>query len=160
MNPLPQTTIDRIEREAVEKYPPSGAAIVSMSMALTKRRNYIEGATTEATRALPLYEALKSARALLHINCGECQALKDIGTALAFYDAGEAPEPGKEAKEQIPPRVAFQVLAVKQALVEKNIEEAYHQLYQIASPDFNKYEPWAELEELAKQWQQSKNQQR
>jgi len=46
---------------------------------------------------------------------------------------------------------AQKILKVKDALVEKDIDEAYHWLYQIASPNFDKMskDVWTELEELA-----------
>jgi cell division protein FtsB len=43
------------------------------------------------------------------------------------------------------------ILKVRDALVENDVEDAFHWLYQIASPNFDKYsdEVWKEIEELA-----------
>lgn len=46
-------------------------------------------------------------------------------------------------------RIALQVLRVRAALVLKDYDEANHQLYAIASPMFDKLEPWAQLERIA-----------
>jgi len=49
------------------------------------------------------------------------------------------------------PAVAKGMLAVRDAIVERDIDEAYHQLYMICSPNFDKmsHEVWAELEAIA-----------
>jgi hypothetical protein len=52
--------------------------------------------------------------------------------------------------------VAERVLRVRDALVKKDYEEAYYWLYAIASPEFDKYYPWADLECVAG-WPESKN---
>lgn len=41
------------------------------------------------------------------------------------------------------------ILKIRDALALENIDEAYHYLYQIASPDFDKINPWSELERIA-----------
>lgn len=50
--------------------------------------------------------------------------------------------------EEVSPRVAALILQVRDALALKDYDEAYHLLYQIVSPDFNKVDPWRELEAL------------
>lgn len=107
MRQLPQTKIDRIEQEA-EAFSQQQRTIEHAQGA---DAGYIEGATTEATRALPLYEALKFAKQLLdaydirYENTSQLlvgytneEGFAKINAALASYDTGEAPEPGKEAK--------------------------------------------------------------
>lgn len=42
------------------------------------------------------------------------------------------------------------LLAIRDALVEGDVFEAYHQLYSLADPTFSEYEPWAEWEERVK----------
>lgn len=51
----------------------------------------------------------------------------------------------------IPKWVAIKLLAIRDALVKNDYEEAWHQLYSIASPDFDKYsnEVWRGLEDFA-----------
>jgi len=51
------------------------------------------------------------------------------------------------------PSVAKKLLIIRDALIKKDYEEAYHQLYSIASPNFDKNcdEVWDELEKIAKQ---------
>jgi len=41
------------------------------------------------------------------------------------------------------------LLAVRDALIASDIEEAYHQLYAIADPAFREFEPWQKLENAA-----------
>lgn len=43
---------------------------------------------------------------------------------------------------------ATKILAVRDALVAKDYDEAWHQLYSIADPTFTELEPWKKLEEL------------
>lgn len=47
--------------------------------------------------------------------------------------------------------IAQQILKVRDALVNKDCDEAYHQLYAIASKGFDKWEPWEEIEKAATQ---------
>lgn len=47
------------------------------------------------------------------------------------------------------PDIAKKILAVRDELIKEDYQEAFHQLYSIASPGFDKYEPWAELEALS-----------
>ena len=51
-------------------------------------------------------------------------------------------------EEEVSPRVAYLILQVRDALATENVDEAYHALYQIVSPDFDKLAPWKELEDL------------
>jgi hypothetical protein len=41
------------------------------------------------------------------------------------------------------------VLAIRDALIEESVEEAYHQLYKAVDPDFVKFRPWEEIERAA-----------
>jgi hypothetical protein len=43
---------------------------------------------------------------------------------------------------------AVKVLAIRDALIAEDYEEAYHQLYGAVDPTFTKLEPWAELERI------------
>lgn len=45
--------------------------------------------------------------------------------------------------------VAQKILKIRDAFTHSNYEEAYHVLYSIASPEFDKYKPWEELEKIA-----------
>jgi hypothetical protein len=51
----------------------------------------------------------------------------------------------------VSPAVAWGILAVRDALVIGDSQEAYHQLYMLASPNFDKRsdEVWSELEAIA-----------
>jgi len=44
---------------------------------------------------------------------------------------------------------AEKILKVRDAIIEQDYNEAWHWLYSIASPGFDKLEPWEELENLA-----------
>lgn len=57
----------------------------------------------------------------------------------------------------IPPDVARKLLAIRDALIPMEsdgvgglLDEAYHQLYSIADPEFKYYHPWEILEQRAK----------
>lgn len=50
------------------------------------------------------------------------------------------------AAGELPADVIDKILKARDALVERDVDEAYHQLYSIASPYFDKLEPWAQLE--------------
>lgn len=71
-----------------------------------------------------------SARAL----CGDAQS-------KCYHELGVAPE------------VAAKLLLIREALskmkVDENLSEAWHHLYSIASPGFDKFEPWQQLEAIA-----------
>lgn len=58
-------------------------------------------------------------------------------------------DPAEVLVKAIPPDVARKILLVRDALIKEDREEAYHHLYSIASPNFEEYEPWKELEEIA-----------
>jgi len=47
---------------------------------------------------------------------------------------------------QLPAEVVHRILKCRDALVMGDRDEAYHQLYAIASPAFDKYFPWDEME--------------
>lgn len=56
----------------------------------------------------------------------------------------------REALEaEMSPRVASLLIKVRDEIAKENISEAYHALYQIASPDFDKTEPWEKVEKIA-----------
>lgn len=45
----------------------------------------------------------------------------------------------------------IKLLELRDALIIKDIDEAYHILYSLADPDFNKINPWHEWEEIKNQ---------
>ena len=45
-------------------------------------------------------------------------------------------------------RWAKQILKARDALIKEDYEDAYHQLYGLASPEFDKFNPWQEIEAL------------
>lgn len=45
--------------------------------------------------------------------------------------------------------LAIKILAIRDEFAKCDYDEAYHILYSIASPEFNKDEPWKELEKIA-----------
>jgi hypothetical protein len=46
---------------------------------------------------------------------------------------------------------APKLLAIRDALVKGDVEEAYHQLYSLADPEFCNLQPWAELERIRRE---------
>lgn len=44
---------------------------------------------------------------------------------------------------------AEKILLIRDALVAKDYNEAFHILYSIASPNFDKHDPWEEVERIA-----------
>lgn len=50
----------------------------------------------------------------------------------------------------VPKWIAERVLKARDAFLKKDYDEVYHQLYSIADPEFEKYEPWKDLEETVK----------
>ena len=47
------------------------------------------------------------------------------------------------------PDVAKKILKARDAFVEKDYDEVWHWLYSIASPNYDKTEPWEDLERMA-----------
>ncbi len=54
------------------------------------------------------------------------------------------------AKSEMCDRLARGILFARDEFVKKDYDEVWHQLYKAASPNFDKTEPWEELEALAK----------
>jgi len=50
----------------------------------------------------------------------------------------------------LPPDVKAKLLRIREALLVNDCQEAYHQLYSIACPDFGHLDPWAALEKGAR----------
>jgi len=48
---------------------------------------------------------------------------------------------------QLPADVTEKILRARDALALNDIDEAYHQLYGIASPNYDSYFPWKEMED-------------
>lgn len=46
----------------------------------------------------------------------------------------------------LPKDIRLKLLKARDALVVGDIDEAYHQLYSIASPEFSSLDPWVKLE--------------
>ena len=53
------------------------------------------------------------------------------------------------SERSITPEIAKKIIATRDAIAHEDYDEAWHQLYSIASPEFDKTEPWKELEEIA-----------
>ena len=49
----------------------------------------------------------------------------------------------------LPPDVAEKILRARDAFVERDYDEVWHWLYSIASPNYDKTEPWEDLERMA-----------
>ena len=45
--------------------------------------------------------------------------------------------------------VASKILLARDAILNYDLEDAYHQLYSIADPEFESYDPWRVLEAIA-----------
>ena len=58
----------------------------------------------------------------------------------------------KEEQKEMSPRVAKLILQIKDSVIRDDMEDVYHYLYQIASPDYDKLfdDVWSEIEEIAK----------
>lgn len=55
-------------------------------------------------------------------------------------------EPPPALTDRMPHDVAVKILRVRDLLVEKDYDEAYHVLYSIADPAYTSFTPWADLE--------------
>jgi hypothetical protein len=53
------------------------------------------------------------------------------------------------AERLITPELAKKIIAVRDAMIQEDPYEAWHQLYSIACPEFDSTDPWKELEEIA-----------
>lgn len=49
----------------------------------------------------------------------------------------------------LPPDVAEKILKARDAFVEREYDEVWHWLYSIASPNYDKTDPWEDLERMA-----------
>jgi len=54
-----------------------------------------------------------------------------------------------DVSSSLPPDVAEKILKARDAFVEKDYNEVWHWLYSIASPNYDKTEPWKDLERIA-----------
>jgi hypothetical protein len=59
------------------------------------------------------------------------------------------PEVEGSQEDEMSSRVARLLLKIRDEIARVNISEAYHALYEIASPDFDKTEPWENIERIA-----------
>lgn len=55
----------------------------------------------------------------------------------------------EENSAAIPPDVAEKILKARDSFVQKEYDEVWHWLYSIASPNYDKTEPWENLERMA-----------
>jgi 8-oxo-dGTP diphosphatase len=69
---------------------------------------------------------------------------RDNGKPMYIYEISARLEADTDP---ISMNVAKKILAARDALIHGNLDEAYHQLYAIASPHFDKREPWKKLED-------------
>jgi len=51
---------------------------------------------------------------------------------------------------KIPKEIIKELLLIRNALIEKDIDEAYYILYKLADPKFESLTPWKEWEEISK----------
>ena len=58
-----------------------------------------------------------------------------------------APAGGWTAPRDIPKDVAAKLVACRDALLQGDTDEAWHQLYAIADPTFSSLDPWLEVEQ-------------
>jgi hypothetical protein len=72
--------------------------------------------------------------------CDECGAPTDAPAK------SDSPCSGSTDPGTLPADVKAKLLACRDAMVDGDYDEAWHQLYSIASPKFSKYDPWKELE--------------
>lgn len=71
---------------------------------------------------------------------------KVVRAAQPTSEAQLAAAPGWTAPSAIPPDIAKKILAARDAIIRGETDEAYHQLYSIADPAFENFEPWELLE--------------
>ena len=69
--------------------------------------------------------------------------------ALNKLRESKAELPISGVSNSLPHDVAEKILKVRDAYIENDIEDVWHHLYSIASPNFDKKEPWQELEKIA-----------
>ena len=77
---------------------------------------------------------------------------KDILAAMEEYTSQFNPTEeitDKDMDEEISPRVAKLILKIRDSYIEQNFEDVWHFLYQIASPNFDKFQAWGEIERIA-----------
>lgn len=106
---LPQTTIDRIEKEADIFAEIKQAEITEpYNTYVDLYDGYETGAKAEATRALPLNEALRRAIGIIESECDDIELLTDLKEvivkySIASYESGEPVEPAnaRPAGEEI-----------------------------------------------------------
>ena len=70
-------------------------------------------------------------------------------------DATPTADPRESGADKIPVEVMKKILLCRDAIIAGDVNEAYHQLYSIASPNFDEYEPW---DKFQKQWKRSRPQ--
>lgn len=75
------------------------------------------------------------------------ESLEELVNVILELTQPEAPA----VVAEMSPRIAKLILQIRDALVLKNWDEAYHCLYQITSPKFDKYSDtlWKDVESLA-----------
>ncbi len=80
--------------------------------------------------------------------CGAYRNYSSMTHMQAKYCMKQAIEADR-AERSITPEIAKKIIATRDAITHEDYDEAWHQLYSIASPEFDKTEPWKELEEIA-----------
>lgn len=95
MTTLPPTTLDRIRREAEEKYPTDNLSIMGVQhVKTTYQLTHIIAATAEATRAEKLEKALEL---LVHLHLCEQEGIDEgMPTPKQWYEAVEQAEQALE----------------------------------------------------------------
>lgn len=73
----------------------------------------------------------------------------DEARSMLEYVTRAAHEPAPALTDRVPHDIAVKILRVRDLLVEKDYDEAYHVLYSIADPSYTSFTPWAELERTA-----------
>jgi hypothetical protein len=61
----------------------------------------------------------------------------------------EAFKPWRDDGERISPRQAKVILKIRDELAREDISEAYHQLYELIDPKFERLDPWEEIKKIA-----------
>ena len=75
----------------------------------------------------------------------------NVSTLTPFALAEIMQEYADQAVKQERERIARHVISARDAFLEEDFKEVYHQIYGIADPEYSKYEPWKEFEELLNQ---------
>jgi hypothetical protein len=92
-------------------------------------------------------EMIEAAHRAGQHNQGHCDP--SVYEAMVYYEREVKKLVIPDVIVSLPPDVAEKILKARDSFVEKDYDEVWHWLYSIASPNFDKTEPWKDLERVA-----------